>query len=68
MSFPLLQDFYIHLEGPASEYLQAMRMDWQQLHRKLVARRCRLVADVQNLYDIQPKTGLSRTNFGSATN
>jgi len=51
------QDVWGHSERPEADYCSSMVADWRALHRKLVARRCRLVADVQRVYDIQPHTG-----------
>lgn len=48
------------LEGAEAAAGHAMRSDWRSLHRKLVARRCRLAADLQQVFGIRPRAGLWR--------
>ena len=52
-----VQALWEHLEGPAAAYWQTMLLEWPALHRKLVARRCRLPADLQHIFGIRPRAG-----------
>lgn len=44
-------------EGREAESWTALQLSWHALHRKLVARRCRLVSELQDIFKIQPRTG-----------
>ena len=52
-----VQALWEDLEGPAAAHWQAMLLEWPALHRKLVARRCRLPADLQHIFGIRPRAG-----------
>lgn len=44
-------------EGREAEKWDELRVSWHSLHRKLVTRRCRLVSELQGIFNIQPRTG-----------
>lgn len=51
------QVLWQELGGPEAVEWQTMRGDWRALHRKLVARRCRLAADLQHIFGVRPRAG-----------